>query len=141
MPLVEWKPEYSVGIDAFDDDHRQLFSLLNQAYASVSARQGDLALNHILRELAYYAQTHFRAEEALMKRYGYPELPAHKAKHDYFTAQIAQFSDHFQSGQVGLIIEVTNTLQLWLTEHILQYDLAYASYYRSKDGENLPDPR
>lgn len=134
MPLVEWKPEYSVGIETIDNDHRQLFSLLNQVHLSQSGRQSHAALNHILGELDYYAQTHFREEEALMKRYGYPEFAAHRAMHDDFTAQVARLREHFQIGQEGVILEISATLQNWLAQHILQSDAAYATYFRMKDA-------
>jgi len=101
MLFVEWKSEFSVGIERFDDDHRHLFSLLNQLHESMAARDGNLVLSLVLRELVWYAQNHFRAEEVLMKLYGYPELASHRAEHDRFTEQVVQFVDHFRSDETG----------------------------------------
>lgn len=141
MPFVEWNPEFSVGIEKFDDDHRHLFSLLNQLQMSMVGRASNSALNLILRELVWYAQTHFRAEEMLMKRHGYPGLASHRAQHDHFTQQVVQFLDHFQSGRDEIIVEVSDTLQNWLARHILRSDAAYAKFLQLKDTaevRNLP---
>lgn len=124
MPFVEWKPKFSVGVERFDDDHRHLFSLLNQLHMSMAGWERNSALNLILKELVWYTQTHFRAEEVLMKRYGYPELAAHRAEHDRFTEQVIQFVAHFQSGRNEITVEVSDTLQEWLAQHILQSDAA-----------------
>jgi hemerythrin len=137
MPFVEWKPEFSVGIERFDDDHRHLFLLLNQLHVSMAGRKISSALNIILKELDWYAQTHFRAEEVLMKRYRYPELAAHRAEHDRFTEQVAQFSRHFQSGRDEIIVEVSDTLWDWLAQHILQSDAAYARFFQSIGVANI----
>lgn len=137
MPFVDWKPEFSVGIERFDDDHRHLFYLLNQLHVSMATRENYSALNLVLKELVWYTQTHFRAEEVLMKRYGYPELASHSAEHDRFTEQVAQFADHFHSGQVGIIAEVSDTLREWLAQHILHSDAAYGRFFRSKDAATL----
>ncbi len=90
MPFVEWKPEFSVGIERFDDDHRRLFLLLNQVHMSMSGTVSILALRFILGDLVWYTQTHFRAEEVLMKRCGYPDLAAHRAEHNRFTERVVQ---------------------------------------------------
>jgi len=130
MPYIQWKPEFSVGIERFDHDHRHLFSLLNQLHMSMAGRESNSALNLILRELNWYAQTHFTAEEVLMKRYGYPELDAHRVQHDRFIERVTQFCDHFQSGRNEIIVEVSDMLREWLGHHISQSDAAYAKCFR-----------
>lgn len=137
MPFVGWKPEFSVGIERFDDDHRHLFSLFNQLHMSMTGRESNSALNLILRELAWYAQTHFRAEEMLMKRHGYPGLDSHRAQHDRFTEQVDQFVDHFHSGRDEIKVEVSDTLQKWLTQHILRSDAAYAKFLQLKEAAEV----
>ena len=35
MPLLQWKPEYTVDEVELDNDHREFFNILNTAYESV----------------------------------------------------------------------------------------------------------
>lgn len=131
MPLVEWKPEFSVGIVRFDDDHRHLIELLNQLHMSLSARNSNSALSLILRELVWYTRSHFKGEEVHMKRHAYPEFDEHIAEHDRFTEQVVQHVDHFQSGRDAIGVEVSDALQEWLITHILGSDAAYGRFLQT----------
>jgi hemerythrin-like metal-binding protein/diguanylate cyclase (GGDEF)-like protein len=131
MPFIEWKPEFSVGIVRFDDDHRHLISLLNQLHSAIYDDQDRLALNSILEGLVWYTQSHFRAEEALMQRYAYPKLTSHKAEHDRFTNQVVQFADGFKSGREANSVEIAAAMEDWLAKHILGCDAAYIQFFRS----------
>ena len=72
MAYFPWKPEYSVGIEKFDRQHKVLVHFLNELYEALQAGQGRKALAHVLNGLIVYTNTHFAAEEKLMERYGYP---------------------------------------------------------------------
>jgi hemerythrin-like metal-binding protein len=129
--MPEWKPELSVGIDRFDDEHRHLISLLNQLHSGMASPNGKSALESVLKELIWYTKSHFRSEELLMKRHGYPELAAHKAEHDRFKEQVRQCADHFQSGRTEIVIELSDALQEWLTYHIIESDGAYTNFFKN----------
>jgi hypothetical protein len=45
--------------------------------------------------------------------------------------RVVQLVNHFDSGQVGIIVEVSDTLQEWLVQHILRSDAAYARFFQS----------
>jgi hypothetical protein len=87
MPFTQWKQEFSVGIERFDVDHRYLFSLLNQSHVSMASGESKSALDLILRELAWYAQTQSVGYVAgiagtthIAKRCGIcPLLPIHRS--------------------------------------------------------------
>jgi hemerythrin-like metal-binding protein len=131
MPPVEWKPEFSVGFERLDGEHRHLFSLLNQLNTALANQRQKSMLGAILRELDWYTRWHFKAEEVLMKRYAYPDTLAHIVEHDRFREQVAQYSAHFQSGRDVIAVEVSDALQEWLMRHILQSDAEYASFFQA----------
>jgi hemerythrin len=131
MPLVEWKPEFSVGIERLDGEHRHLISLLNQLHGALANRREMLILGTILSELVWYTRWHFCAEEVHMKVHAYPDLASHKAEHDRFKEQVDQFVDHFHAGRDAIAVEVSDALQEWLIHHILQCDAAYARFFQS----------
>lgn len=135
--VAEWTPELSVGIGRFDDEHRHLISLLNQLHSAMEKPNGRSELRSILKGLLWYTRSHFRAEELLMKRYAYPELASHKAEHDRLKEQVRQCADHFRSGRDEIAVELSDTLQEWLTHHIMQSDAAYTSFFKSLDVSDL----
>ena len=86
-------------------------------------------LGVILKELGWYTRWHFRAEEMHMQVHAYPHFASHKLEHDRFKEQIDWFVDHFQRKRYEIAVEVCDALETWLTEHILQRDVAYASFF------------
>ena len=48
---VEWKPEYSVGIDSIDKQHKKLLNLINQLQTAVDYSTGDQFEREALDEL------------------------------------------------------------------------------------------
>ena len=46
-----------------------------------------------MRELSTYTLTHFRAEEEVLRKAGYPGLAAHQVEHQKFIAQVSQFAE------------------------------------------------
>ena len=78
---VQWKPEYSVGIEVIDKDHQKLLSLINQFQTAVNYRTGEEFEKEALDAVLDYTKTHFKREEDLMEEHGYPDFEAHKALH------------------------------------------------------------
>jgi hemerythrin len=132
MPLVEWKPEFTVGFERFDGEHRDLISLLNQLHTALVNQQQNSILDAILKDLDWYTRWHFKAEEVLMKSYAYP---------DRFREQVAQYSAHFESGRDLLATEVSDALQEWLIKHILLCDAQYVSFFQTNGIADIKLPQ
>jgi len=128
MPIAEWKQEYELGIQPFDDHHQHLFALLNKTYDIFvnDAPKEELAL--ILDELIDYAVYHFAAEEYWMRRNRYPALDQHACQHDHFSRRAVELQTSYAKGETGLTLEVLQFLNSWLSEHILKSDAAFKQF-------------
>jgi len=126
MPLIEWIPAYSVGVSEFDHDHQQIMRMLNELNDAMRERRGKLVVGRILTELLAYTERHFGAEEAAMKRCGYPKYQQHYTEHRSLTQRVKLFSAEFELGDALISIDVLYFLRDWLETHILQSDRAYA---------------
>ncbi|MGA2457536.1 MAG: hemerythrin domain-containing protein [Terriglobales bacterium] len=67
MALVTWDTSYSVSVKSCDAEHQKLFDLINQLHEAMRLGQGRAIVGPVVQELENYTQTHFRAEEALLK--------------------------------------------------------------------------
>ena len=76
--MINWKPEYSVGIENIDNQHKKMFEILNVLRQAAEARDDVEADFYTVRLLRYYAEYHFNSEEQLMAKYNYPGLDKHK---------------------------------------------------------------
>lgn len=128
MPLVTWTDSYSVNVTVFDKHHQHLFSLLNDLHDAMLGGRGKDVLQKTIAELVSYTQNHFTAEEAALKRTGYPDLERHRAEHQRFAAQVQQFATDFASGKAMLTLEVLNFLRQWLQNHIVGTDQRYGAH-------------
>lgn len=133
MPLVVWNEKMSVGVQSIDDQHKKLVTLLNQLHDGMMAGKGKDALGGVLKGLADYTVTHFKYEESLFTRTGYPDSAAHKKDHAELVRRVVEIQEKYQTGGPGtLTISVMNFLKEWLTAHILGADMRYGPHLAAK---------
>ena len=80
-----------------------LVNIINNLYPRLRVGISSSELTQILRDLIEYAETHFRAEEAVMRECGYPDLSAQEHAHRHFTLEVQR-----------LIIRIMDNLRLTL---------------------------
>jgi len=130
--MFEWKPDYSVKIDSIDAQHKMRFSLARELSAAMAKGQGKAMVAGVLDRLVNYTMTHFANEEALMERYRYPRLAAHKAEHEALTKRVHQLREDMRTARALLTVDVMNFLQDWLAKHIQHSDMAYALFINAR---------
>jgi len=117
-----WKPEYSVGNDKIDGQHRYLFELWILLDSVKDQEANRLSLEQALLSLFDYVEIHFGDEEEILA--AHPDIDAHREIHREFLAKSKSFMDEFQQGTLD-IHEVTDFLRHWLTDHIIETDTRY----------------
>ena len=128
MSFVNWDDSWSVRVKQCDQEHKKLFSLINDLHDAMKTGQGKQALERVIHELLDYTKYHFSAEEALLQRTNYGELVPHRLKHQEFTRTVAKFERDMKAGAVGQAVQVTQFLRDWLVTHIQQTDQRYSSH-------------
>ncbi len=125
--FFKWSPAYSVNIQAIDDQHRELVSILNRLFVAVAKREGDQAIVGILDALLTYTGTHFALEERLMKQAGYEDYEAHKAEHRKLLAELDQLCKKHMIEEKAIYFEMLSFLKTWLRAHIQGVDTKYSA--------------
>jgi hemerythrin len=123
MGDFSWKPEYSVGDDHLDAQHRGLIELINML--DEQSRMGE-----VLEKLEIYVDEHFRDEEAMLEKAGYPDLAAHKQQHKAFEEWLAVSRRAFREPEVSGMLRdsIRAYLKGWLVNHIMVSDKDYSSW-------------
>lgn len=130
--LIRWNPEYSVGIDFFDEQHKELFSLINGLQLSLQIGKSEEVLHQILDGLVNYTKTHFSNEERAMRISGYPDYEAHKKEHEAFVNKIAEYYTVYITGKPVDLRDMVRFLLAWLREHIARSDKLYGPHLVAK---------
>jgi hemerythrin-like metal-binding protein len=129
MTLVEWNEKMSVGVSIIDDEHKQLLGMLNQLYDAMQAKQSSDALAKVVDGLIAYTVYHFKHEEALFARTGYPCTAEHEKEHADLTKQVLEVQKKYRAGDTATLSpEVLNFLRKWLLAHILRSDKKYGPH-------------
>ncbi|MHA1597148.1 MAG: bacteriohemerythrin [Alphaproteobacteria bacterium] len=132
MALFEWRPEFNVGIEAIDTDHKFLVSLINQLDEANTDGQGKEIIGSVLNALYDYTEFHFAREEKMMSACGYPDLERHGQQHHALKARLMEIRDDYLASQSNNIeASVLEFLKDWLSEHILGRDMQYVSCMES----------
>ncbi|AAR33734.1 bacteriohemerythrin [Geobacter sulfurreducens] len=132
MALISWSDSLSVKVKQFDDQHKKLVDMVNQLFDAMKAGKGNQVMGDILKSLIQYTQTHFAAEERIMKQYGYPDFEAHKKEHNALVMQVLDLQKQFQEGKAVLTQNVMTFLRDWLSKHIQGDDKKYGVYLNGK---------
>lgn len=132
MSLIAWDQSISVNIPSIDTQHQKWIGMINDLYDAMRSGKGKEVVGKILEEMVQYTQTHFAAEERLMRQYGYPEYEQHKLAHDRFVEKVKDLQARNAAGQIALSAEVFTSLKDWLVNHIQTVDRRYAPFLTAK---------
>lgn len=133
---LAWKPEYSVGIDNIDNDHKKLLELIRRLFKAIRTVGSQEEAVKILEELANYTNTHFKREEELLAGHDFPDLENHKKEHEVMINKVREFQSKFSQNETKVSQEILGYLQEWLVNHIMVTDKQYVPFLEnlSKEG-------
>ncbi|MGA8540154.1 MAG: bacteriohemerythrin [Terriglobales bacterium] len=130
--VFQWNDRYSVKVQALDNQHKQLFEIINELFAAMRCGHGKDVVADVLQRLVNYTVKHFAAEEKLMDDNKYPSLAAHRIEHKILTDKVLAFKKEFDAGHANISPKLLTFLQNWLTDHIETVDQKYSEFLNSK---------
>lgn len=125
---IEFTPAFSVGVDAFDDQHRKLIDMINRLGRQLDRPKHKESVD-LMHELIQYAMEHLEEEESLMRIHNYPELASHFEEHRKFRAKVVTFCADLKKNERETVAEAWQYLQDWLIHHILHTDRLYTAFF------------
>ena len=133
-PIFQWRQEYSTGVREMDEDHRELFRIVDSLYRVITTGEEQRVLEGVLRQVIQYAENHFKREESLMEKIGFPGRRLHEVRHAGFLEEILEMKKRVDRGEVRQHVEFVNFFKDWIINHILTEDRKYGPFFTSKDA-------
>jgi hemerythrin-like metal-binding protein len=135
-----WNSSYETGNEIVDNDHKEIFGLVQQVLSSSTLSRKD-KVETAINFLADYVVRHFANEERLMDECSYPDSQIHKLEHANFLGVAVELKEKFTKGdlvfgenpendELHLSLEINKTVVGWLSRHIMGSDRKMAHYYR-----------
>ena len=135
-----------VGVELFNNDHHRLlfyiveFERLAERFLQREPFQDEWdQLDSIFPRLEKYTESHFKAEEELMYKYGYPHLEEHKGQHNRLLEQVCRLQSQIRSREYQHIVKLRSFLLDWLQTHISQDDRKYRGFFQLAESQNILD--
>ncbi len=140
MALLSWSDQYLIGNDTIDDEHKELFRLINDFHTHWVEAHNRQDIAKVLNQLIVYAQMHFQHEEKIMEDAGYPKLAQHQQIHESLIDMIFKLHKDFMEGNLHLEMDTMRFVRSWLLEHILENDYIFRDFLaRSKKAGGTPE--
>lgn len=128
--LIQWGPQYYIGLKEIDDQHKVLVDLINDVYSQFGKKGNNDRLNKVFKQLIDYTIYHFGNEEEYFRKFGYPETENHKKQHTLFVDQIKKTAKDFEEGDASVSLDLVDFLKDWLINHILKIDKKYVKLFK-----------
>lgn len=123
---IEWKDEYSTNVKRIDDQHRQLFRIVNELSRMIETGVVDgPKMDQLIVFLGSYTRVHFGYEESCMRKNRCPSAEANKNAHREFLKFYEEIAVeyHRTGGSMELLLRLSDTMEKWLDGHICGIDV------------------
>ncbi|MBL7152800.1 MAG: hemerythrin family protein [Phycisphaerae bacterium] len=135
MDIIEWDESYSVGVEELDEQHKQLFNLLNALFEAEETSAESQTVSDLLAGMKAYAAMHFETEERYMSECEYADLASHAWVHELYRKKADKLCSDQMDGREGVFPEMLRFLYEWLVVHILSCDKDYAPFIRGHQAD------
>lgn len=131
---ITWKEDLAIGVDQIDSQHKELLGRIDGLFEACNKGKGKEEVTKVIDYLEDYVVTHFSDEEALQRKYGYPEYNSHKMLHTQFIKDFGTLKQSLDKEGVtpSLIIRMNKLLIDWLLNHIKKTDKVLGAYIKQK---------
>jgi len=122
--FLEWRDEYSLGVEELDYEHKDLFNRLNELHQELRHDSDKDRVSRCLGEIYARVNAHFALEENYMREQKYTGYDNHKSQHDNFLDDLREVSDRLISSGIdpaereALEIKLNN----WVLGHFTTTD-------------------
>lgn len=130
--MIDWKPEYELGIAAIDEQHRTWIALMNQLIEAKRHPDRKTKIIEVLHQLVDYTRYHFDFEDELLRNTEFEETERHREQHVRFRRQAEELLARATSGDIPLASETLVKMRDWFFHHIHVEDRKYAEFLKSR---------
>jgi hemerythrin len=128
-----------VGVNSINRQHLRLASYaveFNQIVEALSKKEPTNndwhRIDALFTRVTRYVETHFREEEELLKKHGYPDFDAHKRLHVKFIDDLIKIQSKINNRKIDFKEKFGTMLWDWLIHHINEVDYKYREFLREK---------
>jgi len=128
----QWNERYSTGIQVIDEQHRELFRIVDHLRQSLQQGVSGSAVEAMLQELIHSSERHFATEESYMGKVGYPDLTQHMSEHASMLTSLHELLAKFKESGQTMALMVPTFMEGWLKHHISDGDFGFVTFLKAR---------
>ena len=126
---LEWEEKFSVGVALIDNQHKKMFSTINELIDLLVGVPTNEQVDNIIKALVEYKQFHFVTEKRYFDEFKYERTEEHKACHDMFNDKLGELILKNREDSVTLAFQLVDFLEDWLLDHLMVEDQRYVECF------------
>ena len=131
---IDKKLVFLLGVPAIDDDHLHLVDMANRISDDLDEGSYELCVS-LFDEFLEAAQAHFRKEEGMLERLGYPRLAQHVAYHDELIARVKNLKVlGYANASKAAILQHYEEMAAFVMDDIIRGDMELLPYLGGSDS-------
>ncbi len=135
MALLQWKPDYELGVPSVDAEHREMIERINELYERLEDPPNPDAVTAALGEIHAGIAAHFALEERLMRGARWREYPDHKADHEILLDAIRDLMDDYADDPESGRERLRRALADWFGVHFASFDARLHGAFGAAPGD------
>lgn len=131
--MIEWEEKLKLGVDLIDEQHKMLIQALQDIYEACARGEGLKKLEETTQFIAWYVEKHFKEEERLQEKIGYPHYGEHKIIHEKYRQEVSLMLEEFKKNELTIkkLSQMINYLLKMIKIHIRQEDSQIAAFIKN----------
>lgn len=130
---VAWNSRYNTGIQMIDEQHQELFQIVDRLRGSVQSGADRTVVEALLGDLVACSERHFASEETFMGQFGYPDLTQHVSEHATMLTSLHELLEKFQESHQAMALMVPTFMEGWLRHHISDGDFGFVTFLKARN--------
>jgi hemerythrin len=122
MSLINWRDDFSLGIDAVDHEHREMIDLINDLDKVMKDGASHATVVQTLGEIYARISAHFALEEKMMRDAAYTEYASHKQDHEALLDDLLDVIDSVDEQGRYDRAALSHSLDAWFSDHFGTHD-------------------
>lgn len=127
MTFIKWEKKFDLGIDNFDNQHKEIIELVNQLYEKKEGNKSEIL--KLFKSLLSKMDEHFKDEETLMKEKKIVQFISHKLEHDRALLKYSDYYIKLSKKNIKLDTEILESLKNWFEVHLEKKDKKLIEYF------------
>ena len=136
MSKHNWPDDLVSDFPDIDAQYKKLFEVVDTFVATHDESVPNHTLLAFLDDLLAHCEAYFASEERSMAENAYPLIDYHVDLHDELILTIEEMQKQIISNALDdAFVSVFDFTQKQISEHVIQEDLAFFSFYKNKDNQ------